>query len=373
MKYDFYITGTIGEEFDWWTGQRGTTSEQVREFLKKNEDREVNIAVSSSGGYLDEGITIAEMIAGHGKCNMVIVGMTASAATVLCMKAKSVKIARGSLMLIHNSSQYIFGLGLSNKRKLDAYIENLKKTRVTLDTIDKAIADFYSFRNKKTIEENLQLMDQEKWMTAQDAVGFGIADGILDDDESKSQATAIQNVYASFDGIEEHFSLPKFTVFDKPAEKVPKGIMARLKEFLAGFGGSVDECDDSHTVDININKSNPINVMKKIVLNLICAILAIKDIAVGEDGKATLTEDQLNQLENALKEKDSTIEGLKAEKQTALTAKADAETKLAKLQKEFDDFKAEAGGESSSKPSDDAAKKQPQNAKEMLNSIKDLL
>ena len=111
MKYDFYITGTIGEQFDWWTGQPGTTSAQVKNFLKENKDKEVTIAVSSPGGYIDEGITIAELIADHGKCNMVIIGMTASAATILCMKAKSVKIARGSLMLIHNSSQYIYGNG----------------------------------------------------------------------------------------------------------------------------------------------------------------------------------------------------------------------------------------------------------------------
>ena len=123
MKYDFYITGTIGEQFDWWTGQPGTTSAQVKNFLKENKDKEVTIAVSSPGGYIDEGITIAELIADHGKCNMVIIGMTASAATILCMKAKSVKIARGSLMLIHNSSQYIYGNGFSNKKKIDAFIQ----------------------------------------------------------------------------------------------------------------------------------------------------------------------------------------------------------------------------------------------------------
>ena len=216
MKYDFYITGTIGEEFDWWTGQRGTTADMVKAFLDKHKDQEVQIAVSSPGGYLNDGITIAEMIAEHGKCNMVIVGMTASAATVLCMKAKSVKIAKGSLMLIHNSSQYIYSGGLSNKQKIDAYIENLKKTRENLDTIDKAIADFYASRNGKTIEENMAMMDKEKWMTAQDAVDFGIVDAILDDDETKTQTKAIQNVYASYTGIEEHYGLPQLPEFEKP-------------------------------------------------------------------------------------------------------------------------------------------------------------
>ena len=376
MKYDFYITGTIGEEFDWWTGQRGTTADMVKEFLDRHKDQEVNIAVSSPGGYLNDGITIAEMIAAHGKCNMVIVGMTASSATVLCMKAKSVKIAKGSLMLIHNSSQYIYSGGLSNKQKIDAYIENLKKTRENLDTIDKAIADFYAFRNGKTIEENMQMMDKEKWMTAQEAVDFGIVDGILEDDDIQTKAKAIQNYYASFNGIEEHFFLPELPKFDKAPAKVPKGFMAKFKEFLAGF--SAEDKEDLSQSENNNSNSN--KAMKKIVLNLICAILAIQDITIGEKGDAAITEDQLNSLEKALKEKDDQIAALQTEKQTAIndkqtaeTAKADAETKLAKLQKEFDDFKAEAGDVTTHKPASDESHNGPVSAKDMYNEVKNLL
>lgn len=377
MKYDYYITGTIGEEFDWWTGQRGTTADMVKEFLDRHKDKEVNIAVSSPGGYLNDGITIAEMIAAHGKCNMIIVGMTASSATVLCMKAKSVKIARGSLMLIHNSSQYILGQGLSNKRKLDAFIENLKKTRENLDSIDKAIADFYAFRNKKGIEENMAMMDKEKWMTAQEAVDFGIVDGILDDEDSVAQTKAIQNVYASYNGIEEHYCLPQLPKFEQPSAKVPKGIMARLRNFFNEFRGIIEEEREDDNTD-NYN-SNPIKAMKKIVLNLICAVLAIQDIAVNEHGEATLNEDQLNTLEGALKEKDGRISALEAERETAITekqaadtAKADVEQKLAQLQKEFDEFKAEAGDDTMQKPGFSATTSARSSA-EMYNDIKGLL
>ena len=302
--------------------------------------------------------------------------MTASSATVLCMKAKSVKIAKGSLMLIHNSSQYIYSGGLSNKQKIDAYIENLKKTRENLDTIDKAIADFYAFRNGKTIEENMQMMDKEKWMTAQEAVDFGIVDGILEDDDIQTKAKAIQNYYASFNGIEEHFFLPELPKFDKAPAKVPKGFMAKFKEFLAGF--SAEDKEDLSQSENNNSNSN--KAMKKIVLNLICAILAIQDITIGEKGDAAITEDQLNSLEKALKEKDDQIAALQTEKQTAIndkqtaeTAKADAETKLAKLQKEFDDFKAEAGDVTPHKPASYESHNGPVSAKDMYNEVKNLL
>lgn len=380
MKYDFFITGTIGEEFDWWTGQRGTTAAMVKKFLNENKDKEVTIAVSSPGGYIDEGITIAELIAAHGKCNMVIIGMTASSATILCMKAKSVKIARGSLMLIHNSSQYIYGNGFSNKKKIDEYIASLQKTRSELDTIDKALADFYSYRNGKTIEENCAMMDQEKWMTAQEAVDFGIVDSIMDDEDAKTHAKAINSVYAGFKGIEDHFGLPTLPIDEQP--KVPSGFMARLRNIFNDFRGVVEESPVEDPVSNNNNNSS----MKKLVLNLFCALLAVENFVIGEDGSTTLTEDQLNEVEAALKDMNDKMASLEAEKNTLINekqsletakkaaedTKSDMEGKLAQLQKEFDDFKAEAGGDTSHKPKDETFEEHL-TAKEMYNSIKNLI
>ena len=110
----------------------------------------------------DQGMTIGELIAAHGQCNMYIVGMTASAATLLCMKAKTVNIATGSLMLIHNSSLDIGFYGSANKQAIDKLVRKFQSKRDELDTYDKAIASLYSYRNHKSIEENMKKMDEEK-------------------------------------------------------------------------------------------------------------------------------------------------------------------------------------------------------------------
>lgn len=376
MKYDFYITGTIGVAFDWFTGQRGTTANMVKHFLEEHKDQEVNIAVSSPGGYLNEGITIGEYIASHGKCNMVIVGMTASAATLLCMKAKSVQIAKGSLMLIHNSMTAINLWGMANKQAIDELITRLAKGRDDLDTFDKAAASIYSHRNGKSIEENMAMMDKEKWMADQECVDFGIADSILDEEESNTNVKAIQNVYSSMEGIENHFSLPRFPEMEKPDRRSLmtrlKGIMNEIHNFVAG-----EEPKNGQPVSSTNNSST---TMKKIILNLVCALLAVQDIELdAEKGTVNLTEAQLNAIENDLKEKADKISALETEKATAVsekeaaaTAKAEAEDKLAKLQKEFDDFKAEAGGDTLLRPNSKASK-EPKNSKELYESIKSLL
>ena len=371
MKYDYYITGTIGVAYDWWTGHRGTTANMVKNFLNEHKDQEVTIAVSSLGGYIDDGLTIMEYIKGHGKCNMVIIGMTASAATILCMKAKSVKIARGSMVLIHNSSATYEMWTSANKEQLDNIIKQFQHDREQLDTIDKCLADIYAQKNGKTLEENLSMMSQEKWLSAKDAKDFGLVDAVLDDEDEAVKAKAVKNAYAGIAGASEHYGIPQFAMEDKPS----RSFFHRMKLALKNVSGILDDAEPQDN-----SLTNPITAMKKIVLNLICAILAIKDIAVSEKGEATLTEDQLNTLENALKEKDDRISALETEKQTAITdkqaaetAKANAENQLADLQAQFDNFKAEAGGDTVVKPSSNGPHNGPMTAKDMYNGIKNLL
>ena len=372
MKYDFYITGTIGVEYDWWTGHSGTTANMVKNFLRDHKDQEVTIAVSSLGGYIDDGLTIMEYIKDHGKCNMVIIGMTASAATILCMKAKSVKIARGSMMLIHNSSATYEMWTSANKEQLDTIIKQFQHEREQLDTIDKCLADIYAQKNGKTLDENLSMMGKEKWLSAQDAQDFGLVDAILDDDDYTVKAKAVVNAYAGIVGASEHYGLPAMEKADKPS----RSFFQRMREALKNVSGIMNDADPKETNP----HTNHIIDMKKIVLNLICAVLAIQDIVIGEKGEATLTEAQLNTLEGALKEKDDRISALETEKQKAIadkqaaeTAKASVGQQLADLQKEFDEFKAEAGGDTQQKPNSGEGKNEPANAKELYNNIKTLL
>ena len=365
MKYDFYITGTIGVEYDWWTGHRGTTANMVKNFLRDHKDQEVTIAVSSLGGYIDDGLTIMEYVKAHGKCNMVIVGMTASAATILCMKAKSIKIARGSMMLIHNSSSMLDVWTSANKEQIDAIIKQFQHEREQLDTIDKCLADIYAQKNGKTLDENLTLMNKEKWLSAQDALDFGLVDSILDDDDSAVKAKAIVNAYVGIAGASEHYGLPAMEQTDKPS----RSFFQRMREALKNMSGIMNDAEPQETN----TQTNHIISMKKIVLNLICAVLAVKDIVIGEKGEATLTEDQLNKLENELKAKDDLIASLKAEKKTAEDDKATAEQRLATLQTQFDNFKAEAGADTGRKPAGEDGGHAPATAKDMYNNIKNLL
>lgn len=207
MKYQFVISGIIGQEYDWWTGQRGTTTRMVREFLEKHPDEEVDIAICSPGGRVDPGLEIYDAFVNHGKVNAHVIGMTASAATFLTMGAKHVDMVEGSLMLIHNASNTVFEWGSANKEELDRIIEKYQKMRKDLDTIDKVIGSIYAKKTGKSLEECMNKMTSAAWLSPQDCLDFGLIDEIRKDPEETQN---VVNNRKSYLNLNKEYGLPSF-------------------------------------------------------------------------------------------------------------------------------------------------------------------
>ena len=313
MEYQFIISGEIGVSFDWWTGQRGTTADQVKNFLDAHKDEDVHIAVCSPGGYVDAGLQIYQYIKNHGKVHCHIIGMTASAATFLTMGAKEVDMVDGSLMLIHNASTAVMKWQMANKEQLDQIIAAFQKERQDLDTIDRVIASLYAKRNGKSVDDCMAKMTAAAWLSPQDALDFGLIDHIVEDEDVKKKSNRLRTTFNN--SIFKDFGLPSLpadttdglsSVVDQegnPAEgflqKVTAGIKKRLPKLF--------------TDDIT-------NPMKK-VFTCLCALLAVQDFEV-IDGKVTLTEEETGKVEGQL---DQLGKDLKAAKdaQTVLQAKLD--------------------------------------------------
>ena len=325
MEYQFIISGEVGVAFDWWTGQRGTTANQVKNFLDAHKDEDVHIAVCSPGGYVDAGLQIYQHIKNHGRVHCHIIGMTASAATFLTMGAKEVDMVDGSLMLIHNASTEVWEWQMANKEQLDQLIAFFQKERKDLDTIDRVIASLYAKRNGKSVEDCMEKMTAAAWLSPQDALDFGLIDSIVDDDDVKKKSNRLRTTFSN--SIFKDFGLPSLpadttedlsAVVDQegnPAEgflqKVTAGIKKRLPKLFT---------DES---------TNP---MKKI-FTCLCALLAVQDFEV-TDGKVTLTEDQTGKIEEHVAQLEKDLNDANAAKKAAEDAQADLQAKLDKALKD---------------------------------------
>lgn len=319
MEYQFIISGEVGVAFDWWTGQRGTTANQVKNFLDAHKDEDVHIAVCSPGGYVDAGLQIYQHIKNHGRVHCHIIGMTASAATFLTMGAKEVDMVDGSLMLIHNASTEVWEWQMANKEQLDQLIAFFQKERKDLDTIDRVIASLYAKRNGKSVEDCMEKMTAAAWLSPQDALDFGLIDSIVDDDDVKKKSNRLRTTFSN--SIFKDFGLPSL-----PADTTEdfSAVVDQEGNPAEGFMQKATAWMQKRFPKLFADEST--NPMKK-VFTCLCALLAVQDFEV-TDGKVTLTEDQTGKIEGQLDQLEKDLKTAKDAEKAAKDAQADLQKKL---------------------------------------------
>ena len=374
MEYQFVISGEIGVAYDWWTGQRGTTAKDVRDFLAAHKDEEVHIAVSSPGGYVDAGLEIYQLVKDHGKVHMHILGMTASAATFLTMGAQSVDMVDGSLMLIHNASTAVMEWQSANKKQLDELIAKYQKEREDLNTIDKVIASLYAKRSGKSIEDCMAKMDKEAWLSPQDALDFGLIDAIREDGEASKHAKNLRRIYSN--NIFKEFGLPPFpqqqeseTVADEHGNPTKSFIQKSVEAVRAFF-------------------RNEPAVNEKPMIKTFVNVMALLAITAGfkpnEDDTISLSQDQMKKvddqlgtLEQQVKDANEAKDDLQKKLDAANAALKKAQDDLSAAEEKVKNLKGAPGDETSQKPADtretdDEDEKFLNEARESYNRIKDL-
>lgn len=319
MEYQFIISGEIGVAFDWWTGQRGTTANQVKNFLDAHKDEDVHIAVCSPGGYVDAGLQIYQHIKNHGRVHCHIIGMTASAATFLTMGAKEVDMVDGSLMLIHNVSTQVLEWQMANKEQLDQIIAAFQKERKDLDTIDRVIASLYAKKNGKSVEDCMTKMTAAAWLSPQDALDFGLIDHIVEDEDVKKKSNRLRTTFTN--SIFKDFGLPSL-----PADTTD-GLSAVVDQEgnpAEGFMQKATAWMQKRFPKLFAEEST--NPMKK-VFTCLCALLAVQDFDV-TDGKISLTEEQTGKIEGQLDQLGKDLQAAKDAEKAAKDAQADIQKKL---------------------------------------------
>ena len=121
----------------------------------------LNVHINSPGGDVFEARAIGALLRATGAAITVYIdGLAASAASELALNLGGrVVMAKGSFLMIHNSSTMVWG----NK-------EDMRKTAETLEKIDASIANVYAEKTGTDAGEIAALMNAETWIGADDAL-----------------------------------------------------------------------------------------------------------------------------------------------------------------------------------------------------------
>jgi hypothetical protein len=106
-------------------------------------------------------------------------GIAASAASIVAMCGNTITMAPNAMLMIHNAWTGCVG-----------YASDLRKMADTLDKVSASIAQTYVDRTGKSMATIKQMMDDETWMSAQDALSDGFCTSITKNDDSEAMAFA---------------------------------------------------------------------------------------------------------------------------------------------------------------------------------------
>lgn len=180
------IFDVIGE--DWWGD--GVSANRIAGALRAIGGDDVTVHINSPGGDMFEGLAIYNIFREYqGKVTVKVLGLAASAASIIAMAGDEVQIGRGAFLMIHNA--WIVAAG--NRNDFREYADYL-------EPFDKAMADIYAARSGMSSEDVQSLMDKESFIGGSDAVTRGLADSLLSADEissdEESPAAAIRKIDA---------------------------------------------------------------------------------------------------------------------------------------------------------------------------------
>jgi len=170
---------------DPWTGE-GVTAKRISAALRSIGKRPVTVNINSPGGYADDGVAIYNLLADHpAKVTVKIMGIAASAASIIAMAGDEVLMGIGTLLMVHNG----WGLVIGNRH-------DFRDAADVFEKFDRSMADIYAARTGSDVEAMMTLMDGKgraadgTWMTPAEAVEMRFADGTFESASQEALARA---------------------------------------------------------------------------------------------------------------------------------------------------------------------------------------
>ena len=136
-----------------------------------DNEKPLNIHISSYGGEVNEGLTIASIIKQHkGKTKAIIDSWACSIASIIACSCDEVEMYPSSMLMIHNALCCAYG----NAKELREQADVLDKISNSLKTVY-----LEKSNGKLDIDKITELMDAESWLSAQECLEYGLCDKII--------------------------------------------------------------------------------------------------------------------------------------------------------------------------------------------------
>lgn len=163
-----YLYGYIG---DGESSSRSIAMELER--LEAKGIKLFELHINSQGGNLFDGIAIYNLLRER-NVDIVIDGVAASAASLIAMAGKTIRMHSTGFLMIHNPGMFAIGEE-----------KDMEKATQLLKQFKEACLEAYSARTGLDKDDIKIMMDDETWFNADDALDKGFIDEIIESKEDK--------------------------------------------------------------------------------------------------------------------------------------------------------------------------------------------
>jgi len=274
---DIYIFDEIGAY--------GITAKGFIDEIKEYKDTPINLHINCIGGDVFEGMAIYNVLKKRtAKTTIYIEGIAASMGSVIALAGDEVIMAENSLFMIHNA--WGGAMGEANE---------MRKTAALLEKISGEIADIYTKKTRLPYDKVKDMMDEETWLSAEEAFNFGFVDSISD-----AIKVAAKYDVSKFKNITDKEIQTKLSVnlkSKKMTEELKNWFNAKVEEIITKVKASnKSETEDVKEVEVKIADNE--EVLNKLT-SFEAKVTELNNLTTDLEGeKETLTQEveRLNAL-----------------------------------------------------------------------------
>jgi ATP-dependent Clp endopeptidase proteolytic subunit ClpP len=242
-------------------------------FDEVKDSKSIKLLLNSPGGSVFDGMAIYNILSTvRDKLEIEVVGLAASIASIIALAGSKLTMAEGSYFMIHNPLTIMIG--------------GAEELRKTADLLDKMKGEFVSiYGNKSGLggDEIGQMMDDETWLTASEAIDKGFADA--SENYGQIAAKVDSNIAKHFakvpDGIKRLESKDGITN-PRDLESLLRDAGCSKREAVAivadgwkGVGRSDSEPARGDPVEPNIEEATETAEQRKAKMAALCALAGI--------------------------------------------------------------------------------------------------
>lgn len=186
MKNNFYQLTNVNEDsaelfiygditsYKWY--EDDVCAYDLAKELNDLEGKNLTVRINSYGGEVAQGLAIYNLLKSYnGEVTTLCDGFACSAASVIFMAGTKRLMPKSSLLMIHNAWTYASG---------DA--NELRKVAEEIEKITQPSIEVYKSVSNLDEETIKQMMDDETWITAEEALSYGFATEISEQSAKQS-------------------------------------------------------------------------------------------------------------------------------------------------------------------------------------------